>query len=67
LSSPIQTASVRVSGPEEVFGLIALANDALPDADPRKFTHADLALLRHAMASLAQKSVSSGDQELGEL
>ena len=29
---------VSVSGPEEVFGLLALANDALPDGDPRKIS-----------------------------
>ena len=29
---------VSVSGPEEVFALMALANAALPDGDPRKFT-----------------------------
>src|SRR5947207_13079121 len=48
---------VSVSGPEEVFALMALANDARPDADPRDFTHADLVLLRHAMASLARSSL----------
>jgi hypothetical protein len=31
---------VSVSGPAEVFALMALANDALPDGDPRKITHA---------------------------
>ena len=36
---------VSVSGPEEVFGLMALANDALPDGDPRKITHATVELL----------------------
>ena len=29
---------VSVSGPEEVFALLALANDALPDGDPRKIS-----------------------------
>lgn len=29
---------VSVSGPAEVFALMALANEALPDGDPRKFT-----------------------------
>lgn len=29
---------VSVSGPQELFALIALANAALPDGDPRKIT-----------------------------
>ena len=33
---------VSVSGPAEVFALMALANDALPDGDPRKLTVADV-------------------------
>ena len=36
---------VSVSGPDEVFALMALANDALPDGDPRKLTHAVAQLL----------------------
>jgi hypothetical protein len=36
---------VSVSGPEEVFALLALANDALPDGDPRKITHAKVRVL----------------------
>ena len=37
---------VSVSGPAEVFALMALANDALPDGDPRKLTRASVRLLR---------------------
>jgi len=36
---------VSVSGPAEVFALIALANDALPDGDPRKITRETVRLL----------------------
>ena len=32
---------VSVSGTEELFALMALANDALPDGDSRKFTARD--------------------------
>ena len=37
---------VSVSGPAEVFALMALANDALPEADPRKITREAVRLLR---------------------
>jgi len=30
---------------DEAHGVVALANAALPDGDPRKITHADLAAL----------------------
>ena len=36
---------VSVSGPAEVFALMALANDALPDGDPRKITRETVQLL----------------------
>ena len=29
---------VSISGPQELFALVALANSALPDGDPRKIT-----------------------------
>lgn len=32
--------AVRVSGSDALFALMALANDALPDGDPRKLTRA---------------------------
>ena len=37
---------VSVSGPEETFALMALANDALPNGDPRKLTAGDLEWFR---------------------
>ena len=37
---------VSVSGPEETFALMALANYALPDGDARKFTREDYHELR---------------------
>jgi hypothetical protein len=40
---------VSVSGPYELFGLIALANDALPDGDMRKITPHIVELLRRAV------------------
>lgn len=43
---------VSVSGPDEVFSLMALANDALPDGDPRKLTHAKAQLLRDLTADM---------------
>jgi len=36
---------VSVTGPNELHALAALANDALPDDDPRKLTHTDLTVL----------------------
>ena len=36
---------VSVSGPAEVFALMALANDALPEGDPRKITREKVQLL----------------------
>lgn len=36
---------VSVSGPAEVFALMALANAALPDGDPRKITREAVQLL----------------------
>ena len=37
-----------VTGANEIFALIALANDALPDGDPRKIHHRWIADLRDA-------------------
>jgi hypothetical protein len=36
---------VSVTGPNELHALAALANDALPDDDPRKLSRTDLAVL----------------------
>lgn len=41
---------VSVNGPAEVFALMALANDALPDGDPRKITRETVKLL-HALTA----------------
>lgn len=41
---------VSVSGPNEVFALMALANDALPDGDPRKITRETVRLLESLTA-----------------
>lgn len=37
---------LTVSGADNLWRLIAFANDALPDSDPRKITRADVAFLR---------------------
>ena len=42
--------SVMVRGAENLWNLIALANDTLPDGDPRKITREDVHLL-HALAA----------------
>ena len=43
---------VSVTGPNELHGLVALANDALPADDPRKLTGTDLAVLSILMDRL---------------
>lgn len=55
--------TVTVSGADEIFALISLANDALPRHDPRKITHGWLArveAIRDMLISLA----SEGDKRL---
>lgn len=37
---------VSVSGGDSIFALMALANDSLPNEDPRKLTVTDIAVLR---------------------
>ena len=49
---------VSVSGPSEVFALMALANDALPDDDPRKLTRADVALLNALLVKIDAREPS---------
>lgn len=44
--------SAIVSGAEDLSRLIALANDALPHDDPRKFTRADARLLTALVAAI---------------
>jgi hypothetical protein len=53
---------VSVSGPEEVFALLALANDALPTGDPRKMTCDRARLLERASDHYEQ----SANQHWGE-
>lgn len=56
--------TVTVSGVDEIFALISLANDALPQDDPRKITHSWLArveAIRDMLISLA----AEGDPRLG--
>jgi len=40
---------MSIAGIDEKFALMALANDALPDGDPRKFTVTDVAVCRLVM------------------
>lgn len=55
---------VRVENPDDIFALIALANDALPYADVRKFTITDVAICRLAM----ERAVAlEGDPRLTDL
>jgi hypothetical protein len=49
---------VSVSGPAEVFALMALANAALPDGDPRKITRELTQQLRAEPAAVALKVAS---------
>jgi len=42
---------VSVSGPQELFALIALANAALPDGDPRKITAGWVERIRNGNAA----------------
>lgn len=44
--------SVTVSGAENLWRLVALANDALPEGDSRKFTRADAQLLNALIAAI---------------
>lgn len=42
----------KLSFPDDIIGVIAVANAALPDDDPRKFAHADVYDLRALIADL---------------
>ena len=58
--------TVKVTGADEIFALISLANDALPPDDPRKITHGWLArveTIRDMISDLA----ASGDARLAPL
>jgi hypothetical protein len=51
--------SVTVTGADEIFALISLANDALPEDDPRKITPGWLArveAIRDMISDMAEKS-----------
>ena len=54
---------VSVSGPAELFALMALANDALPDGDPRKITR-ELAQQLRADAATALRIAGLSDELL---
>ncbi len=49
---------VSVSGPAEVFALMALANDALPDGDPRKICRTWIELI-HDVDSGSRAQIAS--------
>ena len=58
--------TVKVTGADEIFALISLANDALPPDDPRKITHGWLArveTIRDMISDLA----ASGEPQLATL
>ena len=45
---------VNVAGADVLFAMIALANHALPDEDPRKITHEHVLRLREALLLLEE-------------
>jgi hypothetical protein len=55
--------TVTVSGVDEIFALISLANDALPRDDPRKITHSWLARVE-AIRDMLIALASEGDRQL---
>ena len=55
--------TVKVSGVEDIFALISLANDALPETDPRKITHAWLSRVE-AIRDLILAGAVQGDPGL---
>lgn len=62
--------TVTVSGVDEIFALISLANDALPRHDPRKITHSWLArveAIRDMLIALASEGDRSLESERREL
>jgi hypothetical protein len=62
--------TVKVSGTDEIFALISLANDALPDDDPRKITHGWLARIEtirdmlRDLADTGEESLASSRHDL---
>src|SRR5438309_7162924 len=55
--------TVKVSGADEIFALISLANDALPDDDPRKITPGWLARIE-TIRDMIRDFADRGDGEL---
>lgn len=52
--------TVKVSGADDIFALISLANDAMPADDPRKIDHGWLARVE-TVRDLIRDLASSGD------
>jgi hypothetical protein len=55
--------TVKVTGADEIFALISLANDALPPDDPRKITHGWLARIE-TVRDMIHDLADSGDPNL---
>jgi len=55
--------TVKVTGADEIFALISLANDALPPDDPRKITHGWLARVE-TIRDMIRDLADSGDEAL---
>jgi hypothetical protein len=55
--------SVTVNGADEIFALISLANDALPEHDPRKISHGWLARVE-AIRDMIRDMADNGDPKL---
>jgi hypothetical protein len=55
--------TVKVTGADEIFALISLANDALPPDDPRKITHGWLARIE-TIRDMIRELADSGDETL---
>lgn len=58
--------TVKVTGADEIFALISLANDALPPEDPRKITHGWLARIE-TVRDMIHDLAESGDPKLKTL
>lgn len=58
--------TVKVTGTDEIFALISLANDALPPEDPRKITHGWLARVE-TVRDMIRDLADSGDPKLASL
>ena len=58
--------TVKVTGADEIFALISLANDALPPDDPRKITHGWLARVE-TVRDMIHDFAETGDPALAPL